>query len=136
MHDIYQKKIMEHYHNSPHRGSVENADFFTDATSPSCGDHIVFGGKIENGAICDLKFKGEGSVLGQAVASLLCEYALGKTCESILQYSAQDVIASLGVELGPTRRRTLVFVVETLHKGITDYVASRKTRSRDQENNG
>lgn len=131
MHDFYQKKIMDHYHNSPYRGFLENAYFVTDEVSPSCGDHVVFSGICEDGAIVDLKFKGEGSILGQAAASLLCEYAIGKPIKAILDYSIDQLVTSLGlgpdVVLGPTRLRTIVFVLETLQKGVRAYVESRKT---------
>lgn len=126
MYDAYQKILMEHYHNSRYRGFIEHADFVLDATSASCGDHIVFSGKGNEYGIIELKFKGEGSILGQAAASLLCEYAIGTSYSGVVLYSIDDFICSLGVDLGPTRRRTIVFVCETLQKGVAEYVASRK----------
>ena len=93
---LYQKKIMDHYHHSPYRGFVEQADFVTDEVSPSCGDHVIFSGKCEDGRIVDLTFKGEGSILGQAAASMLCEYALDKPLSAVLAYSIEDLLTLLG----------------------------------------
>src|SRR5689334_7348033 len=97
MHNIYQERIMDHYHHSPYRGFLEGADMVTDAVSPSCGDHILFTAICQNGAIVDLKFKGEGSILGQAAASMLCEQFIGKPLEAVLVYTAHEFVASLGV---------------------------------------
>lgn len=126
---LYQKKIMDHYHHSLYRGFLENADFVTDAVSPSCGDHVIFTGICENSAFIDLKFKGEGSILGQAAASLLCEYVIGKPINVVLAFSINELVALLGLDehitLGPTRLRTVVFALETLQKGVREYVKSQ-----------
>lgn len=118
---------MEHYHNSPYRGVVESPTFTTDQTSPSCGDRIVFSVQVNsNGTISNIKFYGEGSIIGQAAASMLCEYAQGKDCKDVLDVTIDDVMDWLGIELGPTRQRTVVFVLQALQTGIRDYVESSK----------
>jgi NifU-like protein involved in Fe-S cluster formation len=74
-----------------------------------------------------MKFYGEGSIVGQAAASMLCEYAMGKSCNDVLVLSIEDVMGWLGVELGPTRQRTVVFILQALQKGISEYAQSSKT---------
>lgn len=118
---------MEHYHNSPYRGVIESPTFTTDQTSPSCGDRIVFTALVNSDdTITDIKFYGEGSVIGQAAASMLCEYAKGKSCNDVIALSIDDVMGWLGIELGPTRQRTVVFILQSVQKGISDYAQSPK----------
>lgn len=125
-HELYKQNIMDHYHNSPYRGSLENPDFTTDSISPSCGDRLMFDGKVSDGRVIELKFRGEGSILGQAVASLVCEHALGKRFEEITTFNQGDVLAWLGIQLGPTRLRTVVFVLSTLQKALEAYARQVK----------
>lgn len=126
--NLYQKNIMEHYHNSPYRGVVENPSFTTDQTSPSCGDRIVFTARVDSHSkITDIKFYGEGSIIGQAAASMLCEYAKGKALQDVLDVAIDDVMSWLGIELGPTRQRTVVFILQALQQGLRDYAQSSKT---------
>jgi nitrogen fixation NifU-like protein len=129
--NLYQKNIMEHYHTSPYRGVLESPTFTTDQTSPSCGDRIVFSvlctAANSDVIISDIKFYGEGSVIGQAAASMLCAYTKNKSFDAVLALTIQDVMQWLGIELGPTRQRTVLFILQALQKGITDYAQSRKT---------
>lgn len=119
---------MEHYHNSPYRGVMESPTFTTDQTSPSCGDRIVFSVTCNfDGIISDIKFYGEGSIIGQATASMLCGYAKNKTCNDVIALTIQDVMQWLGIDLGPTRQRTVIFILQALQKGIRDYAQSRET---------
>lgn len=127
MHDIYHKKIMDHYHTSAYRGQIDNADFVTDATSPSCGDRIIFTGRCTGDTLVDLKFQGDGSIIGQAAASMLCEKVIGLSFDTILALNDDDLLQLLGMELGPTRKRTVTFVLETLQKGIRSYAQSHQT---------
>lgn len=138
MQELYHKKIMDHFHNSPYRGRIDNPDFTTDAISPSCGDHIIFTGKcldardIQLGnylgsKLVDIKFTGEGSIVGQAAASLLCEKVMGADLEAILALTTEDLAQLLGIDLGPNRLRTVTFVLHSLQKGIVVHVKSRET---------
>lgn len=121
---MFDQKLMEHYHNSPYHGRLENPSVIIDATSHSCGDHIIFTLQIVDGHMEEIKYSGEGSVLGMIVASLLCEWVTGRPLSEIEKINVQQVISFMGVELGPTRKRTVQFMVDTLHKGIREYVAS------------
>lgn len=123
---LYQQKIMDHYHSSLYRGIITDPDFSTDEISPSCGDRLIFDGSVQNGRLIGLKFRGEGSILGQAIASMLCEYAIGKSFDEISALTKDDVLEWLGIQLGPTRLRTVVFVLTTLQKALKTYARQVK----------
>lgn len=118
---------MDHYHNSRYRGALENSDFFTSAKSPSCADHVIFEGLIRENKIDRCVFRGEGSILGMAVASMLCEKIIGMDINDVLKIQKNDLLELIGVDLGPTRLRTLLFILQTLQKGIDCYVKSHQS---------
>lgn len=126
---FYKQAIMEHYNNSPHRGTIAHPSFYTDEISPSCGDRVVFDVLCKGDTIHAIKFRGEGSILGQAAASMLAEYSLNKSFEDVLRLTQDDILAWLGLDLGPTRKRTIVFVVQTLQKGIKEYRDARPNKT-------
>lgn len=115
---LYQEKIMAHYRNSPYRGELEKPTFVTDRAVTSCGDYVVFSGIIEGDVVMVLKFTGEGSIVGMAFASMLCECAQGKPVAVILAMTPDAIPDLLGMPLGPTRLQTMAFVLESLQRGV------------------
>jgi NifU-like protein involved in Fe-S cluster formation len=115
---LYQQRIMGYYQSTAHRGAVENPTFISDKTTKSCGDHIVFTGILKDGKIVDIKFTGDGSMLSQAFAAMLCEFALGKPMCQVMALGKVDIPKMLGCELGPTRLKTVVFVLELLQNAL------------------
>jgi NifU-like protein involved in Fe-S cluster formation len=109
---------MDYYQSPAHRGTVENYTFITDQTTSSCGDRVVFTGTVQDGKIIDMKFSGDGSVLSQAFAAMLCEFAIGKPICDVLKLGKADITTFLGCELGPTRLKTVVFVLELLQNAL------------------
>jgi len=70
--DLYRRKIMEHYRNSPFRGVLENPDFSSGQVNRSCGDRISLTLNYEDDHIKEARFSGEGCSLCIAGASMLC----------------------------------------------------------------
>jgi nitrogen fixation protein NifU and related proteins len=128
MREVYHEKIMEHFHNSPYRGRLENPDFITDETSPSCGDRIIFTGKCDNNRLIGVKFEGEGSIIGQVAASMLCEKVQGLDCDAIFELTTDDIVQLLGIKLGPNRLRTIAFVLQAFQKGVASYLSTKTRR--------
>lgn len=121
---MYSKELMELYNNSMYRGELQNPTLKIDATSQSCGDHLIFTLIVKNDFIIEIRHAGQGSVLGYIVAALLCKQVIGKTINEALQINAVVLLKELNIELGLTRLRTLNFIVDTFHKGLLDYAQS------------
>ena len=125
LHDVYQKQLLDHYHNPRNYGTLDNPDFSTEIISPTCGDSVAFEGTIEDGIITDIRFHGEGSILSQGTASLLSEHVKGTSISYVQNLTHSDVLDMIGIEVGPNRARTVGLPLDVLHKGIAEYVASR-----------
>lgn len=115
---VYQAQLLDHYRNPRNKGLLSHATFATDEFNPSCGDRVTLSGVIENGRVKELGFQGAGCVISQATASILYEYALGKTCDELKTLTGDVVQQLIGVPLGPVRLKCALLPLEALQKGI------------------
>lgn len=54
--------------------------------NPLCGDHIMISPKIEDGIICDLRWRIEGCAILKASAAYLAEHVKGKRVDECTEY--------------------------------------------------
>ena len=121
MFNFYQEILMDHYRNPRNNGVMDVSDFISEQRNSSCGDEVLFTGIINASMLMDVRFKGKGCVISQATASLLSEYAKNKSLESILFLDKDDLIAMIGMELGPVRLLCGLLPLTALQSGINDY---------------
>lgn len=118
---IYSIAILDHYHKPRHKKVLEDPHFVAALQHESCGDSIVWYGCIENEYLKQGSFQGSGCIISQAAASMLADIIQGKSLNDIRQLTANDIIAVLGIELGPIRLRCAVLPLEALLKGLNSY---------------
>ncbi len=118
---LYKDELIDHYRNPRNYRVLLDFDFSSEVLNPSCGDEIMFQGKVDKGTISDIAFQGKGCVISQATASVLSEYAKTITIEDIGRLSATNILEMIGLELGPTRLRCALLPLEALQQGIEKY---------------
>ncbi|MBU1007735.1 iron-sulfur cluster assembly scaffold protein [Candidatus Dependentiae bacterium] len=118
---FYQKVLMDHFKNPRNKVKIENYNFESGLDNPACGDIISMTGIIEDGVVKKIGFEGSGCVVSLASASMLTEKCLGMSIDSVLALTKDDVVAMLGMELGPNRLQCALLSLEALHKGILAY---------------
>jgi len=124
--DMYKEQIMDHFRNPRNSGILENSNVnFTD-NNPFCGDEITIHAKIHNEKVEEIKFEGKGCAISQASASLLTEFAKGKTTKEIRETTAEQIKELLGVELGPVRLKCAMLSLKALQKGIIKYLGGQE----------
>lgn len=117
--DIYKEIILDHYKNPRNYTQKIQEDAKTTwVENPSCGDSIAMRLETEDGTVRDIKFSGSGCALSIAGASLLTEYAKGRSIKEMTRFTKNDMLELLGVSLGPTRMKCALLPLETLHKII------------------
>lgn len=121
----YQEELLDHYKHPRNKKTIENPDFTAGQDNPSCGDTIAMQGKIEQMRITDLGFNGSGCVISQAAASMLTEHCVGKTVSEVLKLSKDDILALIGIKLGPTRLKCALLSLEVLQQGLLEYQSKR-----------
>ena len=118
MEDMYREVILDHYKNPRFRGELDPADISYQDDNPLCGDMIRIDLRVdENDQIVECAFSGQGCAISQASASMLMEDIQGKSLEEIKEYSRDDILDMLGIELGPVRLKCAMLSLKVLKVG-------------------
>ena len=119
MDDLYRENIIEHYKNPSYRGRLDPNDYSYADNNPLCGDHIKIDVRVdESGKVSEARFDGHGCAISQASADLLVESIIGKPLEDVRKLSKEDVLALLGIELGPVRIKCALLSLKVLKAGV------------------
>lgn len=116
--DLYQEHILDHYQHPRKRGRLEQPTGSAEVLNPLCGDRLVVDVRVDAAQHVDLAHEGEGCSISQASASLLAEYAAGKSVEELRAFTSDDLQKLLGVPLSPTRLRCALLSLEALHAAL------------------
>src|SRR3954467_1156947 len=76
---LYQEIILEHNRKPKNFREMENADRTIEGRNPLCGDALTLWVKLDDDAITDVSFKGQGCAISKASASLMTAAVKGKT---------------------------------------------------------
>jgi nitrogen fixation protein NifU and related proteins len=118
----YHEQLMDHYRHPRHSGSINSPDFCSDSFNPSCGDSVQFMGNVTDVCISDIAFTGSGCVISQAASSMLAERVKGKSISEVLSFKSEEMVALVGLKLGPNRMRCALLCLEALQAGLQQYV--------------
>ncbi|HET6842349.1 MAG TPA: SUF system NifU family Fe-S cluster assembly protein [Candidatus Angelobacter sp.] len=77
--DLYQEVILEHSKRPRNFRVPQGANRKAEGYNPLCGDHFTVYLDVENGAIRDIGFEGEGCAISKASASMMTQILKGKT---------------------------------------------------------
>ena len=116
--DVYAEELLDHYYSSPRRGHLEDPDVVFEDENPLCGDRVRVEVKFDDDRIADIRFDGEGCVISQASASLVCEEAAGKPREEVRQWDLKKVLDLIGIELTPVRMRCALLPLKVLQAAL------------------
>ena len=116
---LYQEIVLDHYRNPRNASLLKDATNTIELNNPLCGDVITLTIKEENGVIADLGYEANGCAISVASASLLSEYAIGKTKDELKKLDKDFIIELIGIELSPNRIKCALLPLEALSKVIT-----------------
>lgn len=77
--DLYQEVILEHSKRPRNFRVPQGANRKAEGYNPLCGDHFTVYLDVDNGAIRDIGFEGEGCAISKASASMMTQILKGKT---------------------------------------------------------
>ncbi len=118
MEDMYREVILDHYKNPRYRGELDPADISYQDDNPLCGDTIRIDLRVDDDdRVIECAFSGQGCAISQASASMLMEDIQGKTLDEIKEYSRDDILEMLGIELGPVRLKCAMLSLKVLKVG-------------------
>lgn len=116
---LYQEIVLDHYRNPRNASLLKDATNTIELNNPLCGDVITLTIKEDNGIIADLGYEAKGCAISVASASLLSEYAIGKTKDELKKLDKDFIIDLIGIELSPNRIKCALLPLEALSKIIT-----------------
>lgn len=116
--DIYREELIDHYQNPRNYGTIVDANVTIELENISCGDRIQMWVKTEKSIIKEISFEGEGCAVAIASASILSDYAKGKTIKELVNLKLEEFLKLLKVELTISRIKCASLSIETLKKAL------------------
>lgn len=116
---IYQGKILDHAMNPRNRGVLEPADYSFEDTGLVCGDEVRLDLRVKGDHVAEVAFSGEGCAISQASASILTELLSTMTLDQVAALSEDDLLAAIGVPIGPARRECALLSLSVLKAGLS-----------------
>lgn len=111
---LYREELLEHYRNPQNFGKIPNFSVCAKQSNPFCGDDVEVFIKLEKDKIKNIGFVGQGCAISMAAASMLTEFAKGKTKKELTTFGENDMLALLGVEVSETRKKCALLALSVL----------------------
>ncbi|WP_455369510.1 iron-sulfur cluster assembly scaffold protein [[Eubacterium] cellulosolvens] len=118
---MYNKTVLEHYHNPKNVGEIKDADGIGIYMSGSCGDITKFWIKVDKEKITDAKYKTQGCAASIACGSALTELVKNKTIDETLKLTKNDILAVLD-GLPEPKIHCSMLADDALKDAIRDYL--------------
>jgi len=113
---IYSEIILDHYQNPRNFGTIKKPNKKVKVANFLCGDRIEMMVVFDGEKLSKIKFKGIGCAISLASASMLTEFAKGKTKDELKKIDKQFIIKMLGFNLGVNRLKCALLPLEALKK--------------------
>ena len=120
MDNLYRDFILEHYRAPHNKGVLEPHDLHFADSNPTCGDEMSMTLRLDEGGqrVADVAFDGRGCAISQASASILTDELRGMTLDELRGIDPRDVIAGLGVPIGPARLKCALLSYKVLQGAV------------------
>ena len=115
---LYKEIILEHYKNPKNFGKLSYSTNEATSNNPLCGDTLHMQLEVENDAVKNIAFSGEGCAISMASASLLTETLKGKSVDELKSFQPEDLTKLLGIEVGPVRIKCALLPLEVAKKAV------------------
>lgn len=120
MDNLYRDFILEHYREPHNRGVLEPHDLHFADSNPTCGDEMSMTLRLDQARerVTDVAFDGRGCAISQASASILTDDLRGLTLGELRDLDPAEVVANLGVPIGPARLKCALLVYKVLEGAV------------------
>ncbi|HEU4862249.1 MAG TPA: iron-sulfur cluster assembly scaffold protein [Candidatus Limnocylindria bacterium] len=118
--NLYRDFILEHYREPHNRGVLEPHDLHFADSNPTCGDEMSMTLRLDQARerVTDVAFDGRGCAISQASASILTDDLRGLTLGELRDLDPAEVVANLGVPIGPARLKCALLVYKVLQGAV------------------
>ena len=134
--DLYKEVILDHYKAPRNKRPMPESQLSCTRNNPLCGDEITVFADVEDGAVADIAFQGQGCSISQSSASMLTEAVKGKSVGDAEKLAADfrgmmagevepdedefgDLVALKGVVKYPIRIKCAVLAWDVLQEALS-----------------
>ena len=149
--DLYRDILLDHYRQPRNRGAIIEPTCSADGANPLCGDTVRVEVTVIDDRITAISFSGSGCSISQASASMMTEFAKGKTvAEALAGVEAfqqmmvtaeapgiegfDDIEALVGVAKFPARVKCASLAWKTLAQALMEAAPAAGTVTTDERN--
>jgi nitrogen fixation protein NifU and related proteins len=119
MDNLYRDFILEHYRQPHNRGVLDPHDLHFADSNPTCGDEMSMTLRLDaEGRVDDVAFDGRGCAISQASASIMTDELRGLTLDELRAIDPKEVVANLGVPIGPARLKCALLGYKVLQGAV------------------
>ena len=93
---MYSPQLLDHFEHPRNVGNLAGASAQVRVENPVCGDILELAIRIDDGRICEIRFRAKGCVPAMACGSLITEMANGRTVEEAASIRRRDLVQSIG----------------------------------------
>ena len=133
--EMYQEIILDYYRNPRNKGTLPHPDIVSHDVNTSCGDEITMNVLIKDGRIGNVRFSGKGCAISLAAASMLTEYALGKSLSEVAKFNKDDMLKLLSIPISCVRLKCALLGLKVLKLGVLEYLGEKAEVENGTSNN-
>ena len=123
--DMYQEVILDYYRNPRNKGALPHPDIVSHDVNTSCGDELTMQVLVKDNRIGNVRFDGKGCAISQAAASMLTEYALGKSLSEVAKFNKEDVLRLISIPISCMRLKCALLGLKVLKLGVLEYLGEK-----------
>ena len=129
--ELYREVILDHFKSSSRRGDLPKAQIKAVGNNPLCGDELTFFLKLDDGQVRQARFNGKGCAISMAAASMLTEYALGKSLDEVAKFNKQDALNLINIPISCMRLKCALLGLKVLKLGVLQFMG-KKLEAEDE----
>lgn len=130
---MYSEKVIEHFMCPQNVGSMPDADGEGTVGDANCGDTLTIYVKVQDDIITDISFLVFGCTASIATSSMTTVLAKGKSLETALEITEQDIIDALD-GLPEQKHHCSNLGVSALRQAIHNYLEKQGNSNSDNLN--
>lgn len=115
MNDLDDSDFLAHYEAPYHRGRLAEPSATQHLRNPVCGDWVSLDIRlVAEGRVEAVYFEGQGCIVSQAAASILCQHVEGLTLDELACLEPHDMLGWIDIPLMPRRQQCALLAFRAL----------------------
>lgn len=119
---LYHDLLLDHYNYPRNQTPLQEYNASSTIHNTSCGDQIHVKMYFFKDILKEIFFEASGCVISRAAASLVSQALKEKKIKEIVAFCNDELLALIGISLGPVRMKCATLILQAIHKGINEMI--------------